>query len=147
MLYTTDNTSFKHQVHPSLQRRIRIFLILGLVMLVLIALNVIHGTLSIQSALASVIAGSLVGFVSSRIFNLSWDADGEQVVGRIDTVGWIVLAAYVLFEVARSFIVERWLPSEAAAIGFAFIGPALITRVLSLRGRIIRVIKDEKVLG
>jgi len=147
MLYSTDNTSFKHQVHPTLQKRLRIFLILGAIMILLIVSDVVRGLLPLWIAAVSLVIGSIIGFISSRIFHLSWDTDGERVVSRIDTIGWIVLAAYVLFEIARSLLVQHWLPAEASAITFAFIGPALITRVLGLRGRIIKIIREERVLG
>ena len=147
MLYTTDNTSFKHQVHTSLQRRLRIFIVMGVIIILVMVSDVVRGLLPVWIAGISLLLGSIIGLVSSRIFNLTWDKDGEQVVGKIDVIGWVVLGAYILFEVARSILVQHWLPAEATAITFAFIGPALITRVLSLRGRIITILKNEEVLG
>jgi hypothetical protein len=149
MLYTHKKTNFKHHVHPSLQRRIRLFLIIGALSLALVAYDVYNGTLSLGIAALAVVIGAVVGVITSRIFNLSWSHDGEQVVGRIDIIGWIVLVAYILFEVARSIFFTSVIHtgSDPTAITYAFVASALVSRVLGLRGRIICVLRQEKVLG
>jgi hypothetical protein len=146
-LYKRTGTDFRDQVHPTLRRRIRIFLILGTVMLVLTFYDVVNGTLSWQIAGIGILVGAVIGLFSSRIFKLSWDHDGEQVVGKIDAIGWVILALYILFEIGRStlFATVFQTSSSATAITFAFVSAALISRVLGLRGRIIDVLTQEHI--
>jgi hypothetical protein len=149
MLYTSGDQDFEHQVHPALKRRIRIFLIISAIMTAIVLYDIVDGKLSVALALASVIVGAAVGLFTSRIFHLSWEKDGSNVVGTIDTVGWVVLVLYIAFEVARSYFFASviHLASSATAITFAFVASALAARVLGLRGRILTVLKEEKVFG
>jgi len=147
MFYTSKHKNFKQHVHPSLQRRIRIFFGMGGVMLAIVLFDIYKATLSPEWALLSVVIGTVVGFITSRILHLSWSHDGSHVVSRIDKVGWVVLALYIVFEIARSYFFQTWLPASATAITFAFISAALIARVFGLRGRILRILEEEKVFG
>jgi|SRR5579859_3487051 len=144
-----DGKNFMKYVHPTLQRRVRIFLVMGGVMFLVVLWDIVQGAMSIPLALIGVAVGAAVGFISSRIFHLSWDRDGQRVVGRIDTVGWIVLACYIAFEIARATLFETVIRTgfSATAITFAFVASALLARVLGLRGRILRILKEEKIFG
>jgi cytochrome c oxidase subunit IV len=146
-LYSSHGKDFQKHVHKNLQRRLRLFFIISAIMFLLALFDVYNGTLTIGIALISIVIGSVVGFISSRIFHLSWEKDGEVVVGRIDTVGWIVLVAYILFEIARTtfFSDVLHLAASATAITYVFVASALISRVLGLRGRMLRILKEEKV--
>ena len=147
MLYTFKNKNFKQHVHPSLKKRIKIFMVIGAVMLAIMIANIVQGNLSIELAAISIVLGGVVGFITSRIFSLSWSHDGQHVVGRIDRLGWIVLALYIGFEIVRSIFFQQWVPASATAVTFAFVASALITRVLGLRGRIVDVLKKENIVG
>lgn len=149
MLYTSGGKDFSHQVHPRLQQRIRLFMLLSVIMFVVVVSDVIHRTLSLRLALFGIAFGCVVGFITSRVYNLSWDRDGLKVVGSIDIIGWIVLILYIGFECVRATIFQSILhtASSSTAITFAFVAAALFTRVLGLRGRIIRVLKKEKVFA
>ena len=148
MLYTAHGKNFKHHVHPRLQRRLRLFFILSAVMLLLALLDIYHGILSIQWAVVSIIVGGCVGIITSRVFKLSWKKDGEMVVGQIDTLGWIILALYIGFEILRATVfstVFHVSDDASTAITYMFVSSALISRAFGLRGRMIKVMKQEKV--
>lgn len=149
MLYTHQNKNFQQHVHPTLQRRIRIFFVIGAISLAIVGWDIVQGTLGIPYALVSVLVGAVVGWLTSRIFHLSWEHDGQRVVGRIDKIGWFVLAAYIVFEIARSILFQDVIHtgSDATAITFAFVSSALISRMFGLRGRIVRILKEEKIFG
>ncbi|MDB5189966.1 MAG: hypothetical protein JWN49_292 [Parcubacteria group bacterium] len=149
MLYTTDGADFSQNVHPNLRRRIRMFLIIGAVMLAILATNIVRGQVGLVVSLISLVIGAIVGFISSRIFHLSWDKDAEVVVGSIDTIGFVVLGLYILFEVARTYVFTSLIHvgGSSTAITFAFVSSALIFRVFGLRGSIIRVLKQERIFA
>jgi len=149
MLYTSDEKDFRHQVHPTLQRRIRMFFIISAIMGAVVVYDIVQGALSIGIALVAVLVGGIVGLITSRILHLTWEKDGSQVVGQIDTIGWIVLVFYVGFEVARSYVLSSviHLDASSTAVTFAFVASALASRVLGLRGKILQILKEEKVFG
>ena len=148
-LYTSEGKDFKHQVHPTLQRRISLYLVIGGIAFLVVARDIYGGFLSPLIALVVVIIGAFAGFLTSRIYHLSWNEDGAHVIGRIDTIGWVVLALYIIFELARTTLFKTILPTgfDPTAITFAFIASALTSRVLGLRGRILQILNEEKVLG
>ena len=123
------------------------FILMGSIMLLVALWDVASSTLSIPLALIGLVVGAAAGFFSSRLFHLSWDHDGKRVVGRINTIGWIVLALYIAFEIARSSLFEAVLHvgASATAITFVFVASALIARVLGLRGKIVRILRSERV--
>src|SRR5579863_9632818 len=107
MLYSHRGKSFKHHVHPNLQRRMRIFLLIGGIAIAEVLFDIYKGSISIPFALLAIVVGGFVGYFTSRIFHLSWSHDGARVVGRIDTIGWFVLGAYLIFEVVRATVFEK----------------------------------------
>jgi hypothetical protein len=148
MLYSSEGKDFGQHIHPRLRRRIRIFITISAIMLAVMFWDIYKGMLGILFALVALVIGGIVGYLTSRIFHLSWDADGEKVVGRIDAIGWIVLGVYIAFEIARATFFEVVHTGYSpAAITFAFVSAALFARVLGLRGRILKVLKEEKVFG
>lgn len=143
----TKTESFLAHTHPTLQRRVRLFILAGTIMLLVVLWDIMHHTMSVPLALAGIVVGALAGFASSRIYHLTWDHDGQRVVGRIDLVGWIVLILYIAFEVIRALLFESVIHTgfTATAITFTFVSSALISRVFGIRGRILRILKDEAV--
>lgn len=148
MLYTAQDKDFSQHVHPNLRRRIRIFLTMGGVMLAIVLWDIFQGTMSISLAAIGILLGSAVGVLSSRIFHLSWDHDGQHVVGKIDWIGGVVLVLYIALEIGRSLLFQDVIHTgfTATAITFTFVASALIARVFGLRGRILNVLKEEGVL-
>ncbi len=146
-LYKAHGTDFQKHVHKNLQRRLRLFFILSAIMFLLALFDIYNGTLSIGIALISIVIGGIAGFISSRIFHLSWEKDGEVVVGRIDAIGWGVLILYILFEIARTtfFSTVLHLAASATAITYVFVASALLSRVFGLRGRMLRILREENV--
>ena len=122
---------------------------MGALMLLIVLYDVITGSLGLEVAVLSLFAGALVGWFTSRIFHLSWDRDGKHVVGRIDGIGWTVLALYIVFEVARNALFTNVIHTgyDPTAITFAFISAALLSRVLGLRGRIVRILEEERIFS
>ncbi|HVV15107.1 MAG TPA: hypothetical protein VHD55_01765 [Candidatus Paceibacterota bacterium] len=148
MLYTHGRKDFRHHVHPTLQRRLRMFFIIGGITLAVVGWDIVQGAITVPVALASIAVGTVVGWFTSRIFHLSWNEDGQRVVGRIDKIGWFVLVAYIVFEVSRAVffdVVHTGL--DATAITFAFVSSALLSRMFGLRGRIVKILKEEKIFG
>jgi hypothetical protein len=151
MLYTAHQKNFKEHIHPSLQKRLRIFLIIAAVMLVITIVDVVQDHINILWILLAILLGAILGIFTSRIFHIAWNHDGQNVVGKIDKVGVGVLIAYIVIEIARSLLLDQFFPpsvnATAMVIGFAFISSALLSRVIGMRGRMIQVLREQKVFG
>lgn len=119
-------------------------------MFFVVTYDVINGIITLPVALIAVTVGGFVGWFTSRIFLLTWNHDGERVVGRIDTIGWFILALYILFEIARAILFETVVhigTSSATVITFAVVSSALISRAMGLRGRILEILQEERIFG
>lgn len=118
-------------------------------MLTIVLWNILEGYISIPLALIGAAIGAVVGFFSSRMFHLSWSKNGKQIVGQIDRTGWIILVIYTLYGSIRLFLFESVIHTEypILAITLVFVSSELIFRVLGLRGKILRILKEEKVLA
>jgi membrane protein required for beta-lactamase induction len=64
---------------------------------------------------AGLIGGVVVGVVVSRMYRLDWDHSAREVVSRIDRVGALVLALYLVFAITRSWLLGQWV--QGAALG------------------------------
>jgi hypothetical protein len=93
-------------------------------------------------------AGIVVGIVSARMFHISWNKDAKKIVSRLDEYGVIILVLYILFELKREWIVSNFV--QGAIIGptsFSLLTGIMIGRVLGTRGRIVQVLREQKVFG
>lgn len=92
--------------------------------------------------------GIVIGVFTSRMFHTSWNKDAKKVVSRLDTYGIIILVLYFLFEISRERIVGFITHDfETGTIGFAILTGIMIGRVVGTRGRIIDVLKEQKIFS
>jgi hypothetical protein len=100
-----------------------------------------------SQVLIALIIGLAVGFISSRMYKISWDRDQTKVVGRIDMYGIIVLILFILFELNRTWIADLFSGGEAlGSISLVLMTSALLGRVIGTSRKILRVLSDEKII-
>lgn len=81
------------------------------------------------------------------MFHTSWDKDAKKVVSRLDIFGGVVLGLYILFELFRERIVGYFTHDiQVSTAGFAVLAGIMIGRILGTRGKIIQILKEQKVL-
>ena len=80
--------------------------------------------------------GLVLGVVASRVYRLRWNDGAARVVGRIDALGVVVLASYLLVVVLRGKVIALWL---AGAAGFAVLAGLMVGQVVGTAGSIGRV--------
>ncbi|MGH7141797.1 MAG: hypothetical protein ACREGH_04170 [Minisyncoccia bacterium] len=112
----------KH-VHSRLCSRVRIYLGISVVIVLVILYRLIFEGGNLLYPLVALAIGLVIGIVVSRMFSISWDKDREKVVSRMNIYGTAFLAAYVLFELAGEHFIRLW-----------FSGPEVLTVILSLAG-------------
>jgi hypothetical protein len=146
-----QNKSLRRHVQhldKSLKFRLRIYFALALLFLILFIYDLIRRELNIGYGLLGILIGTCLGIVTSRMFHISWDTDAKRVVGRLDIFGIGILIFYVIVEIFRNQIVSYFTHGkEVTAVSFAILAGIMFGRVLGMRGKIIKVLKEEKVFG
>lgn len=90
--------------------------------------------------------GVMFGVISSRMFRTSWDDQANQVISRMDKFGIAILIAYIVVEFNRTAIVRYVTHNvQVAPISFSILAGIMIGRFIGTRGRIINVLKEQKI--
>jgi peptidoglycan/LPS O-acetylase OafA/YrhL len=120
----------RHHVDRRLRVRLRAFLIVWLILVVVIAIELFRHNLDIGLAVVGSSTGLLAGFILSRIYHLSWNQDTLKVVSRMDWISRVILAAYVLFMIGRNWIIGHWVEaSDLMGFALCFTAGVMIGRV------------------
>lgn len=130
-------------VHKKLLFRLRrlalFFVIVTAILIYEISKNYIAGIL----ALAGFFIGFLIGYVvGKRMHTILWDEGATKVVGKMDTIGIIILVIYLLFAISRRWIFSHWLEGHAlGAFVLSISCGAIISRLWFIRKKIREVLK------
>lgn len=135
----------KH-IDKRLRLRLRIYFLISSVLALILIFNIIRGELRWDFGLIALLTGILIGMVTSRMFHISWDKNAKKVISRLDVYGIIILVLYILLEINRDKIVGYVTHDfEVGAIGFAVLAGIMFGRVMGTRGKIIKVLNDQRV--
>jgi len=98
-------------------------------------------------ALAGIAVGVALGYVVGYLSELRWHEETSKVIGRMDKVGGVALALYMLFSFSRRWIFGHWIHGPAlTAFSFSIVMGVMLGRFLSTRTKIIRILKNEGLL-
>lgn len=119
-----------------------------LIMLGITLYRVIQHAISVPLALAGLLGGLLVGLGASRMYHLSWDEEALKVVSRLDQVGAVILALYIVFSLARNWLFGHWVHGAAlGALTLTITGGAMLGRVWGMGYGIRRLLQAWGVVG
>jgi hypothetical protein len=137
----------KQYLDPRLIRRLRIYILVLLIMLVVIAFEVIQSTFTIPLAIFGILIGLGVGTIVSRMYRISWDKETCNVIGRIDWIGAVILVFYLIFIFTRAHFLGYWMQgAPLIAIIFSITAGTMLGRVLSTRHGIDKILKVLNIL-
>lgn len=140
--------SHTHLLDKRLTFRLRLYFVIAVILLLLFAYNVVMGNLRFDLGLLALGIGILLGIIASRIFHTSWSHGGQKVVSRLDRYGAVILILYIIFSLLRQKIVGYVTHGfEVGSISFAILAGVMFGRVIGMRGKIIEVLKKQKVFG
>ncbi len=133
-------------VHSRLRRRVRMYLGISAAILVVILYRVIfvaHGA-DILYPLVALALGLGIGILMSRMFNVQWDKDAEQVISRMDVYGTALLVAYIIFEVSGEHFIKEWFQGpDVLTIILALAGGAVLGRGIGMARTMFRVLREN----
>lgn len=132
-------------VHRKLLFRLRrlaiIFLIITGIVIYEVSQNYIAGYLATDGFMIGMIIGLLV---ARRMHNISWDAETNKAVTKMDRLGIIILVIYLLFAISRRWILSHWLQGYAlSAFSLSVAAGGMLGRLWTTRQKIRQILKQE----
>lgn len=122
--------------------RLRFYLLVIVVLLVVIVLEVVIGNFSIIFAFVGIIIGLIIGVIVSRIYNLSWDEETNNVVGNIDLIGFVILMFYLVFILTKTQLLAYLVQGNSlSAMILGVTAGTMMGRVMSTKKGIEKVFK------
>jgi hypothetical protein len=119
-------------IDDRLIKRLRIYLSIMAIMIVVIISEILMGNFSIAWALGGILVGLGVGVLISRMYRLSWDEETNNVIGRIDWIGAIILIIYLIFVFSRTYYLSYWVQgTPLLALVFSITAGTMLGRVMS----------------
>ncbi len=135
-----------HHIDKRLRFRLRLYFLISLILVCLLAYDIFQGTLRLDYAIFGLFAGCGIGIIASRMFHISWSHDAKKVVSRLDVFGIGILVLYIFFTLLRTRIVGYFTHNfEVGTVGFALLSGILFGRALGTRGKIIEVLRTQKI--
>jgi hypothetical protein len=142
-----DEPSVRQYLDPHIIMRLRIYMIVAIIMLIIVAYEVFQSTFSIYMALGGIIIGLIVGTLVSRMYRLSWDEKANDVIGRIDWIGGVILVLYLIFIFTRAYYLGYWIHgAPLLAFILSITAGTMLGRVLSTRHGIDKILRAWKIL-
>ena len=117
-----------------------------IIFIVISIYNILIGNIDLPLTLVGVLLGVLIGFVVGRMYQFKWHIGTQKVISEMDTLGAVVLVAYLIFILSRTWIVGHWLLGPTAgAFSFSSIVGVMIGRVIGATNGVRAIlIKKEK---
>ena len=146
MKYTNRRQLTKQHLDKKLVFRLRMFLLIMTIMCGIVVYDVVTAVIG-WLALAGIAVGVALGYVVGYLSELRWHEETSKVIGRMDKVGGVALALYMLFSFSRRWIFGHWIHGPAlTAFSFSIVMGVMLGRFLSTRTKIIRILKNEGLL-
>ena len=136
-----------HHVDKKLRFRLRLYSIISLVMLGIVLYEIFQNTLPLEFAVVGIFIGLFVGIISARMYHLSWSRDAKKIVSRLDMLGIIILAVYIVFAIFRTKLISYFVQGPVVgAISFSIIAGMMLGRVVGTRNAIIEILKEREII-
>jgi hypothetical protein len=129
-----------------LRLRLRLYFLISLILICVVLYEIISGVVPLSFAFFGVVFGILLGIVTARMFHLSWNKDVKKIVSRLDMMGGVILVLYIIFAVFRGRIIGHFIHGSAVGgVSVALVTGIMLGRVLGTRGRIMQILKEQRV--
>lgn len=137
-----ESYSKAQNIDSRIIKRLRNYLLVMFILLVLIVFEVLNGRFNILFSTGGILMGLLIGVIVSRVYNLSWDEETNNVIGRIDWIGAVILVCYLIFIFTKTQLLGYWVQGTSLfALVLGITAGTMLGRVLSTKRGIERVLK------
>ncbi|MFZ3044190.1 MAG: hypothetical protein WA058_03765 [Minisyncoccia bacterium] len=131
------------KIHKKLISRVSMLFIISLILGVIVIYNLIFKSANSLIVGGLVIAGFAFGlFIFSRMNVVNWNEEDEVLqVGRMDTLGFVILGLYIAFEIGLRTLLKDFYPASATTFILAAIFGTLLGRAVGTIVEIHRVFR------
>jgi membrane associated rhomboid family serine protease len=137
-----ESYSKTQNIDSRIIKRLRIYLLVMFILLVVIVFEVLNGRFSILFSISGIIIGLLIGIIVSRVYNLSWDEEANNVIGKIDWIGAVILVCYLIFIFTKTQLLGYWVQGNSLfAMVLGITAGTMLGRVMSTERGIKKVLK------
>lgn len=129
-------------------RKIRIkygvYIAVFVLTLILTVIHAVNSHLPFYFPPMGVVAGSVIGLVVSRMGKMVWDESGERIISKLDFLGLVILAAYIVFLIFKTTIIQHFVHfHDISAISLAVVAGVMLGRGLMMRKTIGNLIANR----
>lgn len=135
-------------VHKKLIFRLRRLAIIFIIIFSIVIVEISMNYISLFLAFAGFVLGIVIGLlISKRMHNISWDAETNMAITKMDRIGIALLVIYILFAISRHWIFAHWVHGYALSPFCMSVGAGgMLGRLYNTRQRIRKILKQEGVL-
>jgi len=142
-----DKLPITQYIDKRIIKRIRTYMIVLLVMLVIIVFEGVQGTFNIPMVIFGIITGMVIGILVSRMYSLSWDEESNNVIDRMDWIGAVILVFYLIFLFNKTHLLEYLVHgSLLLTLSLSITVGTMLGRILNTRRSIDKVLEASNIL-
>ena len=124
--------------------RLKMFAILGIIMLGATFYEIIAGQIAWWLALSGLIIGLLIGLIYGNITPIVWNQEYSKVITKLDRTSFVIIIIYILFSISRKYLVRLWIHGPALlAFMFATTAGIMIGRLIVMSLRIEKRLRSQ----
>lgn len=143
--FFAQRTVRRRFVHRKLVMRLRMFALVFTGMVGAVGYQVVRFHAHLLPVLASVVLGLGLGLLIGRMSKVTWHEDAAQVVAKMDKLGMVILAGYLVVSGLRWWVLRRWFAGhELTAVALSFTGGIMLGRLLFTRHAVVKALKAQE---
>ncbi len=134
----------KEFVHKKLVFRLRLFLALFSIMLIIGLYDISYSYITIAKATLAFFTGMVLGYVVGSASKVIWHEEANKVMVKMDIVSGVILVLYIIFAIFKRTIFQHWFNgNELSAFVISLSAGIMLGRFVSIRKQIIAVLKQQ----
>ena len=145
MINSFRNSLTSPLVGKRLRTRLWLFGAIALALCALIIRDVVRGDATWWSAIIAFAIGGAVGIPLGMLRTVEWHETGEEIVSKMDIMGGVAIAAYIVFDISREWLLGHWFSgADLTTIAFSVLAGALLGRFVGMHASIQRALSSPK---
>ncbi len=134
----------KEFVHRKLVFKLRIFLVLFTIMLIISIYDISFSYITPAKALLAFFCGILLGYAVGSASNVIWHDEANKVMMKMDIISGVILILYILFAIFKRTIFQHWFSgNELSGFVISLSTGVMLGRFISVRKQVISVLKRK----
>lgn len=137
----------RQHVHKRLRLRLQIYFVLAVILLATTGYHLLHDDISWWPPLIALVVGAIIGVITSRLFQISWNEEDKRVVSRFDLLGSVILVGYLLFVLFRDQLLQLFVSGPVIfVVTLALFSGTMLGRTIGTGRKIVHTLRQQKLL-